>query len=381
MVTRAVAEAGPFVVIAELSEIEEIRLNSVDPSGNGIAGGDNFEIIGDFSGTSLRLNTITIDGQAGNDTIDISTLSSAHRILFRSNGGQDTIIGTLRAQDVIEVPVGLDPAAFVLSVNEDGTKTLTNDTHSVTFTGDVPILKVAGLSSTDQVGTDTANTPIGTASGKWIDGRGGDDTMSGGGAHDFRVGGAGKDTVRGDGGDDRIVAEASHGKDTHYGDDGSDTLDMTAITSKITIDLGSAATGKSSASSSQSGSDTLWTIENVLTGSGNDTITASKLVNLMDGGGGNDTFRFLSADHANGDTIKGFEPGDKIDLSGIDTNGATKGDGRFVLKAAGAPAVGELTVSYDADHDQTVIEGNAPDGIFRINVDGHHNLTASDFTL
>ena len=111
------------------------------------------------------------------------------------------------------------------------------------------------------------------------------------------------------------------------GDDGSDTLDIAAITAKITVDLGSAATGKGSASSSQSGSDTLWGIENVVTGSGNDTITASKVVNVMDGGGGNDTFRFLSADHANGDTIKGFQPGDKIDLSSIDTNGAAKGDG------------------------------------------------------
>ena len=56
--------------------------------------------------TSLRLNTITIDGDAGDDTIDISALGSAHRIVFKSNGGNDTIIGTLRAEDVIELPAG-----------------------------------------------------------------------------------------------------------------------------------------------------------------------------------------------------------------------------------------------------------------------------------
>ncbi len=60
-------------------------------------------IFGDFSATSLALNTITIDGNAGDDTIDISSLGSAHRIVFRSNGGNDTIIGTLRPQDVIEL--------------------------------------------------------------------------------------------------------------------------------------------------------------------------------------------------------------------------------------------------------------------------------------
>ena len=34
---------------------------------------------------------------------NISSLSSAHRIVFRSNGGNDTIVGTLRPQDVIEL--------------------------------------------------------------------------------------------------------------------------------------------------------------------------------------------------------------------------------------------------------------------------------------
>ena len=60
--------------------------------------------------TSLSLNTITIDGDAGDDTIDISSLGSAHRIVFRSNGGNDTIIGTLRPQDVIELPDGATAA-------------------------------------------------------------------------------------------------------------------------------------------------------------------------------------------------------------------------------------------------------------------------------
>ena len=70
------------------------------------------QIFGDFAGTSLRLNTITIDGNEGDDTIDISALTSAHRIVFRSNGGNDTIVGTLRAQDVIELPPGMTLADY-----------------------------------------------------------------------------------------------------------------------------------------------------------------------------------------------------------------------------------------------------------------------------
>ena len=122
-------------VIAELSEIEEIRINGVDPSGTGggAGAGDTFAVFGDFSGTSLRLNTITIDGQAGDDTIDISALSSAHRIVFKSNGGNDTIIGTLRPQDVIELPAGATAADYTTST-ANGVTTMTNGDHSITYT-------------------------------------------------------------------------------------------------------------------------------------------------------------------------------------------------------------------------------------------------------
>ena len=85
-------------VIAELREIEEIRINGVDPSGAAArSAATPSQVIGDFSGTSLRLNTITIDGNAGDDTVDISALTSDHRIVFRSNGGNDTIIGDAQA--------------------------------------------------------------------------------------------------------------------------------------------------------------------------------------------------------------------------------------------------------------------------------------------
>src|SRR4029453_7034409 len=125
-------------VIAQLQEIEEIRINGFDPSGVTPIAGDAIQIIGDFSGTSLRLNTITIEGDEGDDTIDISALTSAHRIVFRSNGGNDTIIGALQAEDVLELPADADPATYHLVENQDGTKTISNGTHSVTFSGVVP---------------------------------------------------------------------------------------------------------------------------------------------------------------------------------------------------------------------------------------------------
>jgi Ca2+-binding RTX toxin-like protein len=119
VVTRAVGAAAAAVV-AELADIQEIRIqtnhnanlaglagslaNSASPgltTNAGGVGGDNIRVVGDFTQTSLAYNTITIDGTTNNDTVDISGLSSPHRVVFNTEGGQDTVIGALRPQDVI----------------------------------------------------------------------------------------------------------------------------------------------------------------------------------------------------------------------------------------------------------------------------------------
>ena len=109
-------------IIAELDNIEEIRIGTqtTDPTNGGAGGtpGDTVQIFGDFSTTSLALNTITIDGNGGDDTIDISGLTSAHRIVFKSNGGNDTIVGTLRPQDVIELPEGATPEDYEVTTTK-----------------------------------------------------------------------------------------------------------------------------------------------------------------------------------------------------------------------------------------------------------------------
>ena len=63
-------------------------------------------VSGDFTGTSLDPSTITIRGSEGDDTVDITGLDSAHRIVFHTNGGNDTFVGDVRPQDVINGPVG-----------------------------------------------------------------------------------------------------------------------------------------------------------------------------------------------------------------------------------------------------------------------------------
>jgi hypothetical protein len=159
------------------------------------------------------------------------------------------------------------------------------------------------------------------------------------------------------------------------------------LTVDATVDLGNGVGGRGSAMSTQTGSDTLWHIENVVTGSGNDVIIASASVNVMDGGSGDDLFVFLSAAAADGDTIRNFEPGDKIDLSGIDADTGAAGNQAFTLVVGSeATAPGQLVVTHETreDGEYTVISGNTgcdetPE--FRINIAGNHTLSASDFTL
>ena len=223
-------------------------------------------------------------------------------------------------------------------------------------------------------------------------GDGGNDRILAGAGNDLVTAGAGRDTVIGGEGDDLFVAETGDGDDTYWGDEmggglGSDTLDMSAITANIAVNLGTGLAGRGSATSTQSGRDVLWGVENVVTGSGNDDITASDAANVMDGGEGSDTYRFGSAAAANGDTIEGFRPGDKIDLSAIDADAGQAGNQAFTLATGAAfTGVGQLLVTQETrdDGDYVVVQGNTAGDAspeFKLAIKGNTAPTAADFTL
>jgi Ca2+-binding RTX toxin-like protein len=478
VITRTVN--GTTTVAAELDNIEEITIGSLNVTtnnGNGVPDGgssgtggtaDTIQVIGNFASTSLNYSTITIEGSAGDDTVDISSLASAHRIVFRSNGGQDTIIGALRPQDVIVIPAEADPAQYAETDNGDGTTTLSNGQHSITFHGDAPTL-VSGDDEGDHddddhddddgdddgvgPGTGTpqpaeARTLVGTASADVLTGGAAADILLGGGGGDILAGNAGNDTLRGEDGDDvisggdgddvasggagideihggtgsdmlfgdagddlifgdagndiieggagadriwagdgddTILASVGDGNDSYWGDAGNDTLDYAAATSNLTVDLGNGFMGRGSVSGTDVGNDTIYGFENFIGGSGHDVITASSLVNIIDGGLGNDTFRFTSVAEADGDTIYGFAPGDRIDFSAIDANTGQAGVQGFTLSAGTTlSGAGQIVVTHEERDgaDVTVIRGNVDadlDADFELTLMGSHNLKVADF--
>lgn len=309
-------------VIAELDGIEEIFVNTLAVSadnGNGVPdggvnGGDTIQVVGDFTGTSLSFSTITIDGTSGADVVDISALDSAHRIVFRSNGGDDTIVGTLRPQDVIEVPEGSDPAGYDAVDNGDGTISLTSATHTVTFAGEgVPEIRVAGQvtdptegEGDDEQGADHPHDHHGDHqeeddhddAPRSNHGTSGDDLLRGGSSADDLNGGSGDDVLNGGSGDD--VLGGGSGDDTLNGGSGSDAL------------------------AGGSGDDALYG------GSGDDTLVGGSGDDILTGGSGDDLFTFDGEDR-----ITDFELGaDRIDLRGLGVTAASFAED-VAVRAAG----------------------------------------------
>ncbi|MCK1511250.1 M10 family metallopeptidase C-terminal domain-containing protein [Bradyrhizobium sp. 190] len=398
-------------IIAELDNIEEINVNALSSTANnnnnptqpdgGVSDGDTIVVIGNFTGTSLDFNTITVEGGVGDDSVDISGLTSQHRINFSFNGGNDTIIGALRPQDVINANNGNDVVD-----GTDGDDHLNGGMGNDIINGGAgdDVIK-AGFGVDEYNGGEGSDTlDYSFANGLWVNlqtgelgdignpvavehftsienfiGGAGDDVITGSDVANRLEGGDGNDDIFGGAGDDWI--NAGYGKDRVDGGEGSDTLEYRFANGlEVNLELGEIRD-----IGSPTVAERFSNIENVRTGSGNDIITASNAVNVMDGGEGNDTFKFQTAAAANGDTILGFEPGDRLDLSGIDADTGTGGSQSFTLVNGAATAAGQLGVSHEtrADGDFTVIQGNVDgaDADFKIEIAGHHDLTNANLGL
>lgn len=204
-------------VIAQLDNIEEIRINtrlvtSPGPGGGpGGSGGDTINVVGNFAGTSLNFNTITVNGGEGGDTIDMSGLESEHRIVFKALGGNDVILGTLRPQDVIELPAGSVLTDYAFSTGPSGETIASNGTHSITFNsvGGLPEFRVA---TADEAAGAVVDEPQYDASGNdTIEGTDGDDRVNGFGGADTASGGLGNDWYYVDNVGDQVIDAVGQG--------------------------------------------------------------------------------------------------------------------------------------------------------------------------
>ncbi len=203
----------------------EVAEYSHDP----VAAGDSYVL-----NISLANNGSTI---GGNDLLDGGT-------------GADAMFGGL-GNDTYMV----DNAGDTVTENANEGVDLVMSSVSFTLSADVDNLTLTGSGNINGTGNAIANTIIGNA---------------------------GSNVLIGNGGDDIIFAGA--GNDSVDGGSGVDTIDYSSDTAGLTASL----TG-SSASGSGIGADSIASIENINSGSGNDKITGSDLSNIIHAGAGNDT--------------------------------------------------------------------------------------------
>jgi Ca2+-binding RTX toxin-like protein len=208
-------------------------------------------------------------------------------------------------------------------------------------------------------GTAKSETIYGTKRDDTIYGEGGNDTIYGGAGNDYVRGGTGNDILHGEDGNDTLVANegtyhelyGGAGDDLFSGGRGYDLLE--GGTGNDTLHGGAGA-------------------DDVHGGDGNDTLNGELGADDLVGGAGADRFYYASTadsalSHPEGgsfeigvDTIHDFNvaDGDWLDLSWVDANENTTGDQSFAQVDAFTGVAGQLTLSYDADAQRTIVSGD-----------------------
>jgi Ca2+-binding RTX toxin-like protein len=133
------------------------------------------------------------------------------------------------------------------------------------------------------VGNDGPNVLYGLGGNDTIAGNGGDDSLYGGDSIDTMDGGAGHDLVSGDYGNDTLMGGA--GPDDLNGGGNSDTVSYAGIVAAVSVSLD----GVKNDGASGEGDNVSADVENVVGGSGGDTITGNAAANVLNGGPGADT--------------------------------------------------------------------------------------------
>jgi Ca2+-binding RTX toxin-like protein len=240
-------------------------------------------------------------------------------------------------QDNIVIIEGVEPVgAFT------GFESLIGDTGADTLTG-----------------TSASDSLVGLQGNDLLSGLGGDDALYGGTGADTLIGGAGADTLIGGSGNDRV--EAGAGIDVADGGTGTDTLVTTEFTGDLSLTLSTGQTNVAGLS--------FLNFENVVAGSGSDTLSGSGFGNRLDGGGGADSILGNAGNDTllgagGNDTLNGGDAADQL-FGGDDDdslNGSTGND--LVEGDAGADSIfgGDgLDTLNGGDGNDTILGDRAAD--------------------
>ncbi|WP_457584507.1 cadherin-like domain-containing protein [Ensifer canadensis] len=279
-------------------------------------GGEGTDTL-DYSSVSQSIDIDLSEGKASGAEIGQDTILNFE--VVRTGQGDDSVITSVKAEtiatgagdDTVE-----DAGGDLLSDSYDGGEgTDTLDYSSVTQSIDIDLSE--NRASGADIGEDTVedfevirtghgdDKVIGSVEGETIFTNGGNDTIEDQG---------GADTVSAGAGNDLVIA-AADGADDHYdGQAGLDTLDYSAATHGVVIDL---TTGV--ATGVDIGTDNFTSFEKIVGSAEADVFYVGETASILEGGSGDDVFQFSTpAGSSTSDAIHhilDFMVGDRIEMS------------------------------------------------------------------
>jgi len=315
-----------------------------------------------------------LEGGGGNDTLD-------------GRGGPDQLVGG-GGTDTADYSARSNPVTVTIGTGADDGENaegddVTADVEVVTGGSGNDSLTGSGLADTlnGGPGADTLNggasadalnggadddTANGEAGNDTLNGDAGPDTLNGGDNNDTINGGPGNDTLRGDagtdtlnGGDDDDNLRGGAGNDTFNGNNGSaDVADYAERTTAVTVTIGGGADDGNSDDGAPGSRDNVQTdVENVIGGTGGDTIGGSTAANVLDGGDGGDTV--TGGDGA--DTVTGGAGSDSLDGQGdVDAVHARDGEADQVACGSGSPDTVEADIIDSISVDCETVDRGPP---------------------
>ncbi|MFT5433262.1 MAG: Ca2+-binding RTX toxin-like protein [Myxococcota bacterium] len=340
------------------------------------SGNDTFSGEGGKGTGAAYAGIMTLYGGPGNDTLTggagVDTISGGP--------GNDTLSGSDdAADDILNGDEGDDTFDCGLVTNGADTFNGGADTDTVSYASRA-IAVVCTIDATandgealetDDIAADVESI-VGGDGDDTLTGSANDDTLDGGPGDDTIVGGDGDDTLKGGDGDDILTAGAdTDGADIFNGGAGTDTATYAArgVGEDLTITIGSGANDGESGELD----DIQSTVENIIGGAGDDTISGSSADNTITGGDGDDTLdggagddTFLEGTTTNGaDTFTGGSGTDTVDYSArtaaltVTMDDDTGNDGLAAEADDVSSTIENLLCGTGAD----VITGNANDNL------------------
>jgi Ca2+-binding RTX toxin-like protein len=211
----------------------------------------------------------------GDDGANVLTGGPGNDILV-GEAGDDILVGGTDDDIYILTPGSTDTLLELAGAGRD-----TRDYSA--YPADCPVIvNLAAGTATGTTGVAIIENVIGGWGDDILTGDGNANLLIGGPGNDILAGGAGDDTLSGGPGDDTYVMAPGGGTDTiiEQPNEGSDTLDYSAYTTAVTVNL---------AVGTATGTTGVANIENVIGGSGNDSLTGDGHANRLAGGPGTNT--------------------------------------------------------------------------------------------